>query len=53
MKLSPYIRYILLLVAIYSAIFSVTISSLKYILLYSTISAVCAAIYTYSENTKE
>ena len=53
MKLSPYVRNILLLVAIYSAIFSVTISSPNYILLYAIISGVCAAIYTYSENTNE
>lgn len=53
MKLSPYIRNILLLAAIYSAIYSVTISSLNYMLLYSMISAVCAAIYKYSENTDE
>lgn len=53
MKLSPYIRNILLLAAIYSAIFSITISNPTYILLYAIISGVCAAIYTYSENTKE
>lgn len=53
MKLSPYIRNILLLAAIYSAIYSITIFSPNYILLCAIISGVCAAIYTYSENTKE
>lgn len=51
MKLSPYIRNILLLAAIYSAIATQTF--LTYRLLCAIISGVCAAIYTYSENTDE
>lgn len=53
MKLSPYIRNILLLAAIYSAIATQTVSNLTYRLLCAIISGVCAAIYTYSENTDE
>ena len=53
MKLSPYIRNILLLAAIYSAIATQIVSNTTYRLLYAIISGVCTAIYTYSENTDE
>lgn len=53
MKLSPYIRNILLLAAIYSAIYTQTVSNQTYGLLCAIISGICAGIYTYSENTNE
>lgn len=53
MKLSPYIRNILLLAAIYSAIYTQIVSNPTYRILYAIISGIGAAIYTYSENTNE
>ena len=53
MKLSPYIRNILLLAAIYSALSTQTVSNPTYRLLCAIISGICSAIYTYSENTNE
>lgn len=53
MKLSPYIRNILLLAAIYSAISTQIVSNPNYRTLYAIISGICTAIYTYTENTNE